>query len=80
MLAIHYPKQAVRLFLENQFPDTDWSVVVKRMPEIIWRHRWNDLAEKHGLPYRKGYIQNLDSKGIGPSAFITKKKSPSFNY
>jgi hypothetical protein len=69
-LAIHYPKHAVKTFLEDRFPDTDWSVVIDQMPAIIWRHRWNHLAEKYGLPYRKGHIQNLDSKGIGPSAFI----------
>jgi hypothetical protein len=68
-LAIHYPRQAVKKFLENRFPDTDWSIVLDDMPKIIWRHRWNDLAEKYGLPYRKGHIQNLDSDGIGPGSF-----------
>lgn len=71
-LAIHYPRQAVKKFLENRFPDTDWSTVIDDMPKIIWRHRWNDLSEKYGLPYRKGHIQNLDSKGTGPSSFVAK--------
>jgi hypothetical protein len=36
------------------------------LPPIIWRHRWNDLAKKYGLPFRRGYLQNLDSLGKGP--------------
>jgi len=72
-LAIHYPREAVKKFLESRFSDTDWSSVIDEMPLIIWRHRWNDLAEKFGLPYRKGHIQNLDSKGIGPTSFIEDK-------
>ncbi len=30
-LAIHYPRQAVKKFLENRFPDTDWSIVIDQM-------------------------------------------------
>lgn len=69
-LAIHYPKSAVKKFLESRFPDTDWTEVVEELPAIVWRHRWNDLADKHGLPFRKGYMQNLDSLGKGPAAFV----------
>lgn len=65
---IHYPKEAVKKFLEKQFPETDWEPVVKELPLIIWRCRWNDLAEKYGLPYSKSYMQNLDSKGCGPAS------------
>ncbi|MDX9963955.1 hypothetical protein [Desulfobacter postgatei] len=69
-LAIHYPKKAVKDFLETRFPETDWSEVVDQLPPIIWRSRWNELADKHGLPFRRGYMQNLDSLGCGPASFI----------
>jgi len=36
------------------------------LPTLIWRSRWNELAEKHGLPFKRGYLQNLDSIGKGP--------------
>jgi len=69
-LAIHYPKSAVKEFLESRFPDTDWTELVNELPPIIWRSRWDDIADKHGLPFRKGYVQNLDAKGCGPTAFV----------
>jgi hypothetical protein len=69
-LAIRYTKQQVKKFLEKRFPETDWAPVVEELPHIIWRSRWNDLADKHGLPFRKGYMQNLDSDGCGPASFI----------
>lgn len=65
-----YPKQAVKSFLENRFPETNWDDVIAELPPIIWRHRWNKLAEKTGLPYSKSYLQNLDSEGRGPASFI----------
>ncbi len=52
---------------DHQF---DFSLLADSLPSIIWRHRWNELAEKHGLPYRRGYMQNLDSKGRGPKRMI----------
>lgn len=67
---IHYPKSAVQKFLENRFPETDWSGVIDELPNIVWRSRWNTLADKHGLPFRRGYLQNLDSAGCGPASFI----------
>ncbi len=69
-LKIHYPKKAVENFLKDRFPETDWDAVINELPPIIWRHRWNDLAANHGLPYRRGHIQNLDSRGCGPSSFV----------
>ena len=69
-MTVHYPKYAVHKFLESKFPETDWSNVIGNLPDIIWRHRWNELAKTHGLPYRKGHIENLDSRGIGPKSFI----------
>lgn len=68
-LSIHYPKQAVKAFLESRFPDTDWSPVINELPPIVWRCKWNSYAEKYGLPYTKSYMQNLDSDGCGPASF-----------
>ncbi len=33
---------------------------------------WNyiSLADKYGLPFHRGYMQNLDSDGCGPNSFI----------
>ncbi len=67
---IHYTKQAVKKFLESRFPCTDWSPVIEELPPIIWRSRWNELADKFGLPFKRGYMQNLDSDGKGPASFI----------
>ena len=44
----------------------DWTHLQDKLPSIVWRHRWNDLAEKHGLPFKRSYMQNLDSEGRGP--------------
>jgi hypothetical protein len=69
-LAVHYPKSAVQKFLENRFPKTNWAPVIDGLPPIVWRARWNSLADRHGLPFKRGYLENLDSRGIGPKAFI----------
>ena len=44
----------------------DWSYLEKVLPDVIWRARWDELAERHGLPYSRRYLQNLDSAGTGP--------------
>lgn len=69
---VSYPKKALVEWLEAQFPETDWNEVADELPPIIWRSRWNDLAEKHGLPYTRKYVQNLDSWGTGPKSFCKK--------
>ena len=66
---IHYSKSAVKKFLENRFPGTDWTEVVNELPPIVWRARWDTLADKHGLPFKRGFIQNLDSQGRGPASY-----------
>lgn len=65
---VAYSKKQVISWLESRFPEIDFSEVEERLPPLIWRNRWNDLADRHGLPYRRGYLQNLDSEGIGPSS------------
>lgn len=68
-LKVHYPKKAVIQWLNDRYPETNWESVLDEGPPVIWRHRWNHLAEKYGLPHTQKYLQNLDSKGIGPSAY-----------
>jgi len=68
----HYPKvcyqkEQVIAFLQKRHPEVDFSEVEKNLPPIIWRSRWNTLADKYGLPFRQKYIQNLDSIGQGPA-------------
>ena len=67
---VNYPKSAVAAFLKERFPETDWEPVITIMPPIIWRHRWEELSQKYGLPYSKRYVQNLDSEGQGPASFM----------
>jgi len=68
-LNVHYTRGQVQSFLKAQFPETDWSPVIAALPLIVWRHRWDTLAEKYGLPYKRSYLQNMDSKGVGPASF-----------
>lgn len=44
----------------------DFSFLASILPPLVWRSRWNELAERYGLPYKKGYMQNLDAKKLGP--------------
>ncbi len=46
--------------------DVDFSLLGEFLPPIVWRSRWNALADKYGLPYRRGYLQNLDAENKGP--------------
>jgi len=68
-IKISYRKNQVIKWLNSRFPEQDWKNVLMDCPPIIWRHRWNDLAKKFGLPYSKGHLQNLDSQGEGPGSF-----------
>lgn len=47
-------------------PASDFSHLLIDAPAIVWRAQWNTLAEKLGLPFRRGTLQNLDSRGLGP--------------
>lgn len=52
-------------------PKIDFSSLLETLPPIIWRSRWNKLADQFGLPYRRGYLQNRDSENSGPKrAFL----------
>ena len=69
MKKIAYSKSQVKKFIEELFPEVDWSPVISQLPEIIWRARWNELAKEVGLPYSANYIRKLDMQGIGPGAY-----------
>jgi hypothetical protein len=63
---VHYTPQQLVTWLKNTFPDVNWDTVEEQLPPVIWRSRWDILAEKLGLPYSRKYIQNLDCMGKGP--------------
>jgi len=67
--AVAYPRIAVKKFLEAKYPNMEWKPVIRRLPPIVWRKKWDSLAEKYGLPYKRSYIQNLDSIGKGPGSY-----------
>ena len=52
----------------------DFSELKDVLPEIIWRHRWNRLAEKIGLPFKAGTLANLDSENRGPNRVYFGRK------
>lgn len=56
---------------ENLF---DFSTILNDLPPVVWRADWNKLASKHGLPYRRSYMQNLDSEDKGPPKIYFKKR------
>jgi len=47
-------------------PVVNFEYLKDLAPPIIWRAEWDKLASKLGLPYRRVYLQNLDSLGCGP--------------
>jgi len=61
-----YMREQVAVWLEKRFPKIDWTETIKELPPVIWRRRWDVLAEKTGLPYSRKNIQNLDCQGEGP--------------
>lgn len=48
----------------------DFGDLKHDLPPVIWRSRWNALADRHGLPYRRSYMEDLDSKGLGPKKAV----------
>lgn len=68
MRRVHYTKPQMKSWLEDHFPEIDWTEVIEQLPPIIWRSRWDRYADRLGLPYTRKYIQNLDSRGQGPTS------------
>lgn len=54
----------------QQQTGADWSFLQGKLPDVVFRHRWNSLAEKHGLPYSGKTLANMDSLGQGPVRFL----------
>jgi hypothetical protein len=67
-IRVHYTKDQVITWLQREVPSVDWSILEPDLPAIIWRHRWEQLAEKHGLPFSRGTMQNRDCYGTGPGS------------
>ncbi len=59
---------------ENNESRIDWGRLEHQLPDLVWRHRWDDLAEKYGLPFKRSYMQNLDSEGKGPQKTYLRKR------
>lgn len=52
----------------------EWNKLQYLLPDPVWRARWDDLAEKYGLPFKRSYMQNLDSEGKGPEKTYMRKR------
>ena len=66
---VFYERTQIKLFLEDRFPTGKWNRITRKLPPVVWRKNWDKLAKKYGIPYTRGYIQNLDSKDIGPASY-----------
>lgn len=71
---ISYTREQVGKWLEIRFPSIDWRPVISKLPPIIWRARWDELADKLGLPYSRKHMQNLDCYGEGPGSIEISQK------
>ena len=71
---VAYTREQLIQWLRTNVPEVDWDLIASDLPPVIWRHRWPQLSEKFGLPYSKGHLQNLDSRGIGPSSMVVEQK------
>jgi hypothetical protein len=67
---IGFQKEGYSLQAEGGFAmplrKIDFTNLLDVLPPIIWRSRWNQLADQYGLPYRRGYLQNRDCDNSGP--------------
>jgi len=59
---------------ESNTSKIDWTRLQDQLPDPIWRSRWDDLAEKYGLPFKRSYMQNLDAEGKGPQKMYLRKR------
>jgi len=66
--------QRVGKELDQKREKIDWTPLLERLPDTVWRSRWNELANKYGLPYSRSYLQNLDSEGKGPPKYYLNKR------
>lgn len=67
---VAYTQSQVFGFLEAKVPDIAWREVVgDKLPRVVLRSRWDDLAKSVGLPFCRGHITNLDLRGEGPASY-----------
>lgn len=66
---VFYTKQQLSKWLSHRFSEINWQPVIEKLPDIVWRAKWNEMSEKFGLPYSATYIRRLDSEGLGPKNF-----------
>lgn len=66
---VAYRAEDVVTFLNKQ-TGVDWSFLLGKLPEVVFRHRWNTLADRHGLPYSSKTLANMDSLGTGIARFM----------
>ena len=66
---IAYQREQVVRWLKTRFPEVDWRSTEELLPPVIWRSRWDQMAQRIGLPYSRKTLQNLDSRGEGPGSF-----------
>ena len=59
--------QKVRKSIAKTGSALDWDQFLPPEPNIYWRHRWAEYREKFGLPFSRGHMANLDSRGKGPA-------------
>ena len=69
---VGYERSQVISWLEQRFPEISWREIEDQLPFIVWRSRWNQLADRLGLPYSRKHLANLDSKGEGPKQQDTR--------
>lgn len=73
---VGYTSEAVIKFLgqmshSGKIPQVDWHAILgDKLPPFIWRKDWDKLASAYGLPWSRGHIANLDSRGEGPAAHM----------
>lgn len=65
---VAYTDEQLGKWLSQRFPEIDWTPTLEKLPPIVWRSRWDRLADRLGLPYTRKHIANLDSQGVGPAS------------
>lgn len=54
----------------NMSPTVNWNEILPQELRILYQKDWDRYREKFGVPFARGTIANLLSKGLGPKSFI----------
>ena len=74
-MPVIYTRDAILSWLEQVRPDIAWrDHIGDALPPLIHRAHWPRLAERYGLPFSRGHLANMDSRGQGPSSFSSTEK------